>query len=138
MSASELPCLVAQSDSQDTLELFAHVLHFLTRTPDVLVSRCCDIEDGAPACALPPLVPLAPCAAARLAYFSPPWPGGRGAFRQPAAVAGKGTSLPHWKARASWSNQRMHCRCGPMHVAAKTHRLTRFVVSIMLFSVTQK
>ena len=44
MSAAELLCLVAQSDSQDTLELFAHVLHFLTRTPDVLVSRCCDIE----------------------------------------------------------------------------------------------
>ena len=44
MGAAELPCLVAQSDSQDTLELLAHVLHFLTRTPDVLVSRCCDIE----------------------------------------------------------------------------------------------
>ena len=94
MSASELPCLVAQSDSQDTLELFAHVLHFLTRTPDVLVSCRCDIEDGAPACALPPLVPLAPCAAARLAYFSPPWPGGAERFGSLLQLQAKAQASP--------------------------------------------
>ena len=31
-----------------------------------------------------------------------------------------------------------HCRCCPIHGAAKTHRLTLFVVSAILFSVTQK
>ena len=30
-----------------------------------------------------------------------------------------------------------HCRCCPIHGAAKTHRLTLFVVSAILFSVTQ-